>query len=150
MARRRRPNKRAVVRYPSHWFTPEELLSFIELPVFSRRWDRLGLTDTDLEALQVAIMLRPKGGDVIEGTGGLRKLRFAPRESDKRKSGSLRVCYAYFEQVATVVLGLVYGKGEKDNLTAEDKVTLSVAVRRVEAALLSRPYRSRRSESGES
>jgi hypothetical protein len=95
-------------------------------------------------------MLRPRGGDVIEGTGGLRKLRFAPRESDRGKSGGLRICYAYFEQVATVVLGLVYGKGEKDDLTPEDKAHLRLAVRRVEEALLSRPYRSSRPEMEES
>jgi hypothetical protein len=144
MAKRRPARKRAVLRYPSHWFTPEELLSFIELPSFTRRWEQLELTDVDLEALQVIIMLRPKGGNVIEGTGGLRKLRFSPPGSGKGKSGGFRVCYAFFGEVATVVLGLVYQKGDKDNLTTQDKATLKAAIRRVEHALLSRSYRSNR------
>lgn len=60
-------------------FDAENLLHFIELSQFSRRWEQLGLDDEeDLAALQVAIMSNPKVGAVIKDTGGLRKLRFAP------------------------------------------------------------------------
>jgi len=144
MAKRRPARKRAVLGYPSHWFKPEELLTFIELRCFTRRWEQLELTDLDLEALQVILMLQPKGGDVVEGTGGLRKLRFAPAGSGRGKSGGLRVCYTYVEEVATVVLALVYQKGEKDDLDAAEKAVLATALEEVRQALLSRPYRSGR------
>jgi hypothetical protein len=143
MAKRRPARKRAVLGYPSHWFKPEELLTFIELRYFTRRWEQLDLADLDLEALQVVLMLQPKGGDVIEGTGGLRKMRFAPAGSGRGRSGGLRVCYAYVEEVATVVLALVYQKGEKDDLDADEKAALAAAIGQVRQALLSRPYRSR-------
>jgi hypothetical protein len=141
MGKRRPARKRAVLGYPSHWFKPEELLSFIELRPFARRWEQLGLSDLELEALQVAIMLRPKSGDVIEGTGGLRKMRFALSGAGKGKSGGLRVCYAYIEEVATVILATVYQKGEKDDLDKDEKAAVAVAIARVRRLLLNRPYR---------
>jgi hypothetical protein len=68
---------------PSHQdaFRPEDLLDFIELPVFSRRWAKLGLDDEgDLSALQLSIMAAPHKAKVIKGTAGIRKMRFSPRD----------------------------------------------------------------------
>jgi hypothetical protein len=144
MAKARPSRRRAVLHYPSHWFAPEDFLSFIELRPFSRRWDELGLTDKDLAALQVVIMTDPRGSPVIEGTGGVRKLRFVPAQWAKGKSGGLRVCYAFLEEVGTVILGFVYEKGEMDDLTDEQKKILRGVVERVRTVLLSRPYRCRR------
>ena len=130
-----------MLTYPSHWLAPEDLLSFIELRCFTRRWDRLKLCDLDLQALQLTIMASPNAGDLIEGTGGLRKLRFSPPGWAKGKSGALRICYAYFCEVATVVLALVYAKGEKDDIGDDEKPALRAAIKRVEQKLLSNPYR---------
>jgi hypothetical protein len=53
-------------------FHPEQLLDFIELPPFTRRWEKLGLDDeSDLSSLQLLIMLEPKQVAVISGTKGL-------------------------------------------------------------------------------
>jgi hypothetical protein len=120
---------------------PEDLLTFIELRPFTRRWQQLRLADSDLHAVQSLIMTRPQIGTLIEGTGGLRKMRFARPDAGAGKSGGLRVCYAYFEAVATVVLAVVYAKGEKDDLTPVEKAAIRTAVARVERALMSRPYR---------
>jgi len=133
--------RRAILQYPAHWFDPEDLLSFIELRPFQRRWQQVGLGDKDLQALQVLIMLHPRGGAVIEGTGGLRKLRFSPPQWGKGKSGALRVCYSYVQEVGVVILALVYAKGEKDDLTKAERDIIRKAVGRVVEALLSRPYR---------
>ncbi|MGW8257775.1 MAG: hypothetical protein ACWGMZ_09855 [Thermoguttaceae bacterium] len=85
--------------------SPQDLLSFIELDEFINDWKKLGLNeDNDLFALQIAIMANPKGSPVIEGTGGLRKLRFATRRSGRGKRGSARVCYVFFEDHAIVLL----------------------------------------------
>ena len=76
---------------------PEDLLHFLELPQFTRRWAAIGLDDEkNLLDLQLTIMLAPKSGRVIRGTSGLRKLRFAPRDWSSGKSGALRVLYVYF------------------------------------------------------
>ncbi len=141
MAKRRPARKRVVLKYPSHWFEPEDLLTFIELRPFTRRWHQLKLSDSDLQALQICIMARPHLGTVIEGSGGLRKMRFAHPKWDAGKSGGLRVCYAYYEAVATVVLALVYLKNEKDDLSDQEKGALRAVIQRVERTLMSRPYR---------
>src|SRR5688500_11732265 len=45
---------------------------------FAADWRRLGLGDEDLRALESAVMQRPERGSVMRGSGGLRKVRFAP------------------------------------------------------------------------
>jgi hypothetical protein len=117
-------------------------LAFIELPPFWRRWEQLKLGDANLSALQAAIMVQPKTAPVVPGTGGLRKVRFAPIGWQKGKSGGLRVWYLYVEEIATVVLAIVYAKGDKDDLSQNEKARLRAAVERVKQSLLSRPYRA--------
>ena len=51
--------------------------TFVMLPEFDKQWANLGLTDKDLNRLQLELLENPQKGDVIQGTGGLRKLRFA-------------------------------------------------------------------------
>ena len=141
MAKGKPARQKAVLRYPSHWFKPEDLLTFVELTPFSRRWRQLEQEDICLQALQIALMATPKAGSVIEGTGGLRKFRFSPPNWDVGKSGALRVCYAYFEEVATIVLAIVYQKGEKNTLTSQDKTLLRGLIDGIGQKLLNRPYR---------
>jgi len=67
---------------------------FIEPPAFERhRQDYLD--DDAFSRLQEALMGNPEAGDVIEGTAGLRKVRFAAsrRPKPKGKRGGLRVIY---------------------------------------------------------
>ena len=49
--------------------------TFIEVPIFTKKWKELGLTDETLRELQNILLNDPKTGDVIQGTGGLRKIR---------------------------------------------------------------------------
>ena len=65
---------------------------FVELPAFERyRSDYLD--DDGFLALQNLLMKRPEAGDLIQDTGGLRKLRFADVRRGKGKRGGLRVIY---------------------------------------------------------
>lgn len=109
------------LKYPKHVFKPEDLLDFIETRVFTRAWEDLRLTDDDLFALQLIVMSDPKVSPVIPGTGGLRKLRFAPPEWQRGKRGALRVCYVYFEEFHIVLLVIVYSKSEQDDLSDQQK-----------------------------
>ena len=69
---------------------------FVELPAFSRhRADYLD--DEGFRALQSELAENPAKGDVIEGTGGLRKLRRPDRKRGKGKRGGLRVIYFWWE-----------------------------------------------------
>ena len=102
--------------------SPQDFLEFVELDEFIDDWKSLGLDeDSDLWALQIAIMVAPNRAPVIQGTGGLRKLRFAPPQWRSGKSGAVRVCYVYFEQHALVLLVTAYSHEEKDNLSPEEK-----------------------------
>ena len=48
--------------------------TFIEVPLFTKRWAEIGLTDKDLRRLQIMLLKDPESGPVIEGTGGIRKV----------------------------------------------------------------------------
>jgi hypothetical protein len=54
------------------------VLTFIQLPYFVSDFRRMLLTDGDLRELETLLMQNPGMGKVIPGTGGLRKMRFAP------------------------------------------------------------------------
>jgi len=108
--------------YPKHQFKPEDLLTFVELGDFTKNWEKLRLNDEeDLAALQIMIMLNPRKAPVVEGTGGLRKMRFAPDSWNTGKSGATRICYVYFEDFGLVLLVTAYGKNEKDTLSKRER-----------------------------
>ena len=69
--------------------------TFIELPILRSRWKAMGLNDDDLARLQRELLEDPKVGPVMQGTGGVRNMRFA--FEDRGKSGSARVIYVDFE-----------------------------------------------------
>lgn len=64
----------------------------------------------------------PESGDVIPGTGGLRKLRWSAK--GKGKSGGARVIYYYYNADHPVFALLIYGKGEQVDMSGEQKRTL--------------------------
>jgi hypothetical protein len=115
---------------------PEDLLDFIELPLFSRRWEQLGLDDEgDLSGLQLVIIANPKAGKVVKGTQGLRKLRYAPGKWNTGKSGATRVLYVHFKEFGIVLLCLVYAKGELDEISPAVKTRLNTLIDEIEAEL---------------
>ncbi len=58
--------------------------TFIQTDEFSFRWDTLGFNDDDLRRLEFDIMMKHDKHPVIQGTGGLRKARFAFEHRGKR------------------------------------------------------------------
>ncbi len=101
--------------------------TFIEVPLFTRRWKEIGLNDDDLLRLQIMLLKDPQSGPVMEGTGGIRKVRF-PIEN-RGKSGSIRVCYADFEEYEATYLITAFKKNEKENLSEEEKRILKKLVK---------------------
>lgn len=82
--------------------------TFIEVPLFTKSWKEIGLNDADLLNLQIMLLKNPQSGPVMEGTGGIRKVRF-PLEN-KGKSGSVRVCYTDFEEYEVTYLITAFTK----------------------------------------
>ena len=72
------------------------LRTFVEVPLFTKRWKEIGLGDDELRALQIMLLKDPESGPVMEGTGGIRKVRFSLE--NRGKSGGIRVCYTDFAE----------------------------------------------------
>lgn len=129
----------AVLKYPPHWLTPEDLLTFVELGSFSKRWDGLRLTDVDLGLVQTLIMIDPTGPPVISGTGGLRKLRCGKDNVSKRDG--YRVCYVYIEEFKLVLMVIIYAKNEIDTIPESHKPGIKKIIDRVRQRLENKTIR---------
>ena len=97
-------------------------LTFIELPTFTARWWKEKLGDEKLQEIQSVLLDRPEAGDSMPRTGGLRKIRLAPpKGAGKGKRFGYRVIYALIPEASTVYFFAVYGKWDKDDLTAAEE-----------------------------
>ena len=106
--------------------------TFIEVPLFTKRWAEIGLTDADLLKLQIMLLKDPESGPIIEGTGGRRKVRF-PLEN-RGISGSVRVCYTDFSEFEVIYLITAFTKKEQENLTEDEKKVLRKLVKSLREA----------------
>ena len=106
---------------------------FIMLPEFDKKWKQLDLTDSDLKRLQAELLVDPRIGSVMQGTGGVRKMRFAFEHQGK--SGSTRVIYIDFAFYEKIYLLTAYPENEKDNLTKEERNAIKQLVERLEKSL---------------
>jgi hypothetical protein len=97
--------------------------SFVELPPFQRVRQSY-LDDDGFRGLQRALMKNPEAGDVIEGTGGLRKLRHGDARRGKGKSGGLRVIYYWWNDGLQFWLFTLYDKDEARDLSPDEKKAL--------------------------
>jgi hypothetical protein len=77
--------------------------------------------------LQLYLASDPEAGDVIPGTGGFRKVRWADRRRGQGRRGGLRVIYYLFPQESQIWLLTLYGKDEAADLTASEKRLLKAA-----------------------
>jgi hypothetical protein len=102
------------------------------LPSFTVPWRSERLSDEDLQALEAAIMRDPSGAPVMKGTGGLRKIRFAPSARGKGKSGSMRVGYAQFPERRLILLITLFSKSSQENLGAAERNQIKALLGRIE------------------
>lgn len=98
----------------------EYALEFIETSLFTRQITQLA-TDDELKELQRELIAFPNKGDLIQKTGGLRKIRMAT--GSKGKSGGVRVIY-FLATEEVVWLVMAYPKNIKDSLTDAEKSAL--------------------------
>jgi hypothetical protein len=97
---------------------PRRPVSVTELAGYKRRADEL-LTEAEQDAVVDLIAYEPTRGDLIAGTGGLRKLRIGRGGSGKR--GGARVIYYFYNEEIPVLLMAIYAKNEKADLSERDK-----------------------------
>lgn len=92
--------------------------TFIRLSSFIRAWDAIGLSEDDYQALETMLLNNPQLGPVIEGSGGIRKVRFAA--TGKGKRGGARVIYIDVVVEDAIYLLYAYPKSVKDDLTKDE------------------------------
>lgn len=97
--------------------------TFVELPPFERLRDAY-FDDESFKDLQNELMDHPTAGDVIQGAGGLRKMRYLDKRRGKGKRGGLRVIYFWKDVDDQFWLFTVYDKDEADDLTADQRKAL--------------------------
>jgi hypothetical protein len=106
-------------------------VSVFELASYQRRADEL-LDRDEQDAVVDLIAHDPTCGDVIPGTGGLRKVRVGLGTKGKR--GGARVIYYFYNEDFPVVLMALYAKNEKADLTARDKKALADSLKEIMAS----------------
>ncbi len=102
---------------------------FVELPAFAKYRPEY-LDDEGFRDLQNSLMANPEAGDVIEGTGGLRKIRQPDLRRGKGKRGGLRVIYYWWDGKRQFWLFTLYDKDEMDDLSVKDKKALKGMLKR--------------------
>jgi hypothetical protein len=83
---------------------------------------RRKLKKEDFEDFKKSLAENPEQGDMIAGTGGIRKVRL--KSATRGKSGGFRVCYLYIEDRLILFLLFIYAKNEQENLSQGEKVEL--------------------------
>lgn len=110
----------------------ERWLRFIHFDHFAAEWKSLKLKDDDLRELEIRIISDPSSSPVVSGTGGLRKMRFAPPSWHMGKRGALRIGYAYYEKFGVVALIAVYAKNNKADLSPAERKQVKLLLQWIE------------------
>jgi hypothetical protein len=99
-----------------------------ELPSYRADADRW-LSATEQDELRAYLALYPSAGVVMQGTGGLRKIRWG--RAGMGKSGGVRVVYYFHDRRMPLYLIALFSKNEKDNLTNAEKHELAALVKQL-------------------
>lgn len=114
--------------YTQYAYNSRMQATFVELPHFEAKRDDY-LDELGFRALQDELMANPEAGDVIEGTGGLRKLRFMDKRRRKGKRGGLRVIYYWWDEGSQFWLFTLYDKDEMTDLTPSQRKQLKAMIK---------------------
>jgi mRNA-degrading endonuclease RelE of RelBE toxin-antitoxin system len=103
-----------------HWriifLRKSNVIVFVETSIFTRQVQSL-LSNEEYRQLQMALVLHPDMGVVIQSSGGLRKVRWALTGRGKR--GGVRVIYYWAVTYDRILMLFMYAKNEQDDLTPE-------------------------------
>ena len=102
-------------------------MEFLEAPAFTRYVSSY-LSDDEYRKLQNRLAAAPELGDLMPGTGGFRKLRWADARRGKGRRGGLRVIYYYFPREQQIWLMTLYDKDEASDLTPKQRQALKSAI----------------------
>jgi hypothetical protein len=109
---------------------------FVSLKEFDTLWKGIGFDDGDLREVETFLIVNPLYGKVISATGGLRKMRWALPGIGK--SGGIRILYVDFPEHEVLYFISLIKKNEKENISKEDKKTISQIIELIEKNLRTR------------
>jgi hypothetical protein len=92
--------------------------TIVELPEFERSAKTL-LSDSEKQQIISYLAAHPQSGAIMQGTGGIRKLRWA--SGSKGKNGGVRIIYYYNNELIPLFLLTIFGKSEKANLSQAER-----------------------------
>ena len=101
------------------------MITIAEVPEYIRQAEKL-LTETERQDVLNYLAAHPKAGDLVEGTGGIRKLRWG--RGGRGKSGGVRVIYYYHSELMPLYLITLFAKNEQDNLSKAERNELAKLV----------------------
>jgi mRNA-degrading endonuclease RelE of RelBE toxin-antitoxin system len=116
--------------------------TFVEMTWFTKRLKRR-LDDTEYKEFQQELLANPALGDVMPGCGGLRKARWSEAGRGKGKRSGVRIIYLAIPEAQRIDLIDIYGKDEKDDLSAAEKKALAAMVQEVRTEAIKAYRRSR-------
>ncbi|MFZ3140750.1 type II toxin-antitoxin system RelE/ParE family toxin [Polaromonas sp.] len=98
------------------------MLTIAELPEYIRTADKL-LSETERQDVIRYLAEHPKAGDLMEGTGGVRKLRWG--RGGQGKSGGVRIIYYFHDEVMPLYLLTLFAKSDQANLSKAERNDLA-------------------------
>lgn len=98
------------------------MITIAELPEYQRRAEKL-LSDTERRDIINYLAEHPRAGDLMEGTGGIRKLRWG--RGGQGKSGGVRVIYYVHSEMMPLYLLTLFAKNERANLSKAERNALA-------------------------
>jgi len=99
---------------------------FIETSLFTKLLTSY-LSDDDYRGLQSYLLQKPDAGDIVRGSGGVRKIRWAPQ--GKGKSGGIRVMYYWKKSDHEIWMLTIYSKSERATISGHQLKQISEAIR---------------------
>ena len=101
------------------------MITIAEVPEYIRQAEKL-LSASERQDVLSYLAAHPKAGDLIEGTGGVRKLRWG--RGGRGKSGGVRIIYYFHSELMPLYLLTFFAKNEQDNLSKAERNDLAKLV----------------------
>lgn len=108
------------------------------MPEFDKQWKKCGLLDLQQREFEAFLCEYPEAGNIIQGTGGLRKFRW--NLPGKGKSGGIRILYVDFPFYEKIFLITCFHKGVKVSLSQKEKNTVKMIISEIKGNLRRKNY----------
>ena len=100
-------------------------MRIIETPTFTKRVIEI-LSEDEYRLFQIKLIDDPEAGNIIKGSGGIRKIRWSV--SGRGKRGGSRILYYWYNKQGVILMLFIFKKNESDNLTKTQLKVLKTIV----------------------